>query len=48
MVLLVMPLGMVTMRAVCRERTRCEHAEYRCRQKKSHELSHTNLSLVLL
>ena len=47
MVLLVMPFGVVTVRAraVCRERPRCEHAEYRRRQKKSHELAHTNLSL---
>jgi hypothetical protein len=45
MVLLVMPFGVVTMRAVCREGTRCEHPEYHRRQKKSHELSHTNLSL---
>ncbi len=47
MVLLVMPLGVVAMRAraVCRERPRCEHSEYHRRQKKSHELAHTDLSL---
>ena len=47
MVQLVMPLGVMTMGAhtVCRERPRCEHPEYHCRQKKSHELAHTDLSL---
>ena len=47
MVLLVMPFGVVTVRAcaVCREGTRCKHPEYHRRQKKSHELAHTNLSL---
>ena len=48
MLLLVMPLGVVTMCAcgVSRERTRCEHAEYHRRQKKSHKLAHTSLSLI--
>jgi hypothetical protein len=43
----VVPLGVVTVgaRAIGRERPRGEHAEHDCRQKNSHELSHTDLSL---
>ena len=47
MVLLVMSLGMVTVsaRAIGRECSSREHAEYHRRQKKAHELTHTDISL---
>jgi hypothetical protein len=47
MLLLVMSLGVVPVSAcaIGRECSRCKHTEYRRRQKKAHELTHTDISL---